>query len=256
MGRRPAALASLYVDRVSRVHRLAPQCKLVATILFVLAVVATPREAFWAFAVDAGLVVAVAMRARVPLVRVARRLMLGLPFVAFVVLLPVVARGERVDVAGLPLSVGGLWAAWNVLVKATLGVAATIVFTATTPVPSILHGLERLRLPKVFVSICSFMVRYADVITAELHRLRVARESRCHDPRWIWQGRAVAATAGTLFVRSYERGERVYLAMLSRGYEGMMPVLDRRRAGRTEWTMALALPVVAGAVAVSAWLVR
>ena len=143
---------------------------------------------------------------------------------AFAVLLPIVGRGERVDVVGVSLSVSGLWAAWNILVKGTLGVAATGLLTATTPIPSILHGLERLRLPKVFVAICAFMVRYADVVTGELHRMRVARESRGHDPRWIWQAKAVASSAGALFIRSYERGERVYLAMVSRG-------LRRRDAG-------------------------
>ena len=149
----------------------------------------------------------------------------------------------------------GLWAAWNILVKGTLGVAATGLLTATTPIPSILQGLERLRLPKVFVAICAFMVRYADVIAGELHRMRVARESRGHDPRWIWQARAVAATAGALFIRSYERGERVYLAMVARGYDGSMPVLHHHRASRAEWAMALSLPAAAAAVSVTAWLV-
>jgi cobalt/nickel transport system permease protein len=85
--------------------------------------------------------------------------------------------------------------------------------------------------------------------------MRVARESRGHDPRWIWQARAIASTAGVLFIRSYERGERVYLAMVSRGYDGSMPVLHEHRASRTEWTLALSLPLAAAAVAMSARLV-
>ena len=99
------------------------------------------------------------------------------------------------------------------------------------------------------------MVRYADVVTGELHRMRVARESRGHDPRWIWQAKAVASTAGALFVRSYERGERVYLAMVSRGYDGAMPQLHHHRAGRAEWAMALSLPAAAAAVSATAWFV-
>jgi cobalt/nickel transport system permease protein len=228
---------------------------LLAVFLFVLVVVSTPREAFWAFGVEAGLLGVVALVSHVPLGTLLRRLTFELPFVAFAVLLPVVGRGERVDVAGVSLSVSGLWAAWNILVKGTLGVAATGLLTATTPIPSILQGLERLRLPKVFVAICGFMVRYADVVTGELHRMRVARESRGHDPRWIWQAKAVASTAGALFVRSYERGERVYLAMVSRGYDGAMPTLHHHRASRTEWAMALSLPAAAAAVSATAWFV-
>ena len=72
--------------------------------------------------------------------------------------------------------------------------------------------------------------------------MRIARISRGHDPRWIWQARAVAATAGTLFIRSYERGERVYLAMVSRGYAGSMPVLQDLAASRGQWLAALSLP--------------
>jgi cobalt/nickel transport system permease protein len=255
MGARHGLGSSLYVDGSSAVHRLSPQCKLLATFLFVLVVVSTPRETFWVFGAEAGLLGVVAVASRVPFATLLRRLTFELPFVAFAVLLPLVGRGERVGVAGVSLSVSGLWAAWNILVKGTLGVAATGLLTATTPIPSILQGLERLRLPKVFVAICAFMVRYADVIAGELHRMRVARESRGHDPRWIWQARAVAATAGALFIRSYERGERVYLAMVARGYDGSMPVLHHHRASRAEWAMALSLPAAAAAVSVTAWLV-
>jgi cobalt/nickel transport system permease protein len=247
--------SSLYVARSSVVHRLSPQCKLLATFLFVLVVVSTPRESFWAFGVEAGLLGGTTIVSRVPITTILRRLTFELPFVAFAVLLPIVGRGERVDVIGVSLSASGLWAAWNILVKGTLGVAATGLLTATTPIPSILHGLERLRIPKVFVAICAFMVRYADVVTGELHRMRVARESRGHDPRWIWQARAVASSAGALFVRSYERGERVYLAMVSRGYDGSMPVLANHRASRAEWVLALSLPAAAAAVSITAWLV-
>ena len=175
--------------------------------------------------------------AGLPLTFVARRLVIELPFVAFAFLLPIIGQGERVDVLGVSLSVAGLWGAWNILVKGTLGVAASVVLAATTPMPEILRGLDRLRLPKVFVSICGFMIRYGDVISGEMRRMRVARESRGHDPRWIWQARAVASSAGALFIRSYERGERVYLAMVSRGYDGAMPVFDRHRAAGRDWAV-------------------
>ena len=139
---------------------------------------------------------------------------------------------------GLSLSEPGLWAAWNIVAKGTLGVLAAIVLASTTPVADLLLGLERLRVPRVLTSIAGFMVRYLDVIAGEAARMRIARASRGYDPRWLWQARAIAASAGTLFVRSYERGERVHLAMCSRGYAGVdarSPAARRRRrrgAGR------------------------
>ena len=104
--------------------------------------------------------------------------------------------------------------------------------------PEFLRGFERLHMPRAFTSTLSFMIRYLDVIADEMRRMQVARESRGYDPRWIWQAKAVAASAGALFIRSYERGERVYLAMLSRGYDGH-DAAGRRDAGarpRAGWS--------------------
>ena len=256
MGGAHGLSGSLYVPRSSPIHRLAPQCKLAATFLFVFAVVSTPREAFWAYGCYAALLGLVIVIARLPPLLVLRRLAIELPFVAFALLLPIVGQGERVDVLGVSLSVAGLWGAWNILVKATIGVAASVVLSSTTPVAEILHGLDHLHVPKVFVSICAFMIRYGDVISAEMRRMRIARESRGHNPRWIWQAKAVAASAGALFIRSYERGERVFLAMVSRGYSGAMPVYAHSTGTRQQWLVALSLPVTATAISLMAWAPR
>jgi cobalt/nickel transport system permease protein len=246
----------LYLPGTSPLHRARAQCKLAAALLFVLAVVATPREAFWAYGVYALALAGLARVAGVPLPTLARRLVIELPFLLFALFLPLVGQGPRVEVLGVPLATEGLWAAWNIVVKGTLGVATSVILTATTPVPELLRGLERLRLPAAFTTVAGFMVRYADVIADEVRRMRIARISRGHDPRWIWQARAVAASAGTLFIRSYERGERVYLAMVSRGYGGSMPVLHDLGATRGQWLAALALPALAAAVALTAWVAR
>jgi cobalt/nickel transport system permease protein len=187
--------------------------------------------------------------------RLARRLAIETPFVLFALLLPVVGQGRRVDVLGVSLAVEGLWGMWNILAKATIGVAATMVVVSTTTITDVLSGLERLHMPRPVVLTASFMVRYVDVIAGEMQRMKIARLSRAHDPRWIWQARAVASTAGALFVRSYERGERVYLAMLSRGYSDTIPRLDGETATARGWATALSLPAGAGLVALSAWTV-
>jgi cobalt/nickel transport system permease protein len=244
----------LTLDGESFLHRMAPECKVLAAVLFVFVVVLTPRESFWAFAIYAAVIGALAVAAQLPLVTLGRRLVLELPFLAFAFFLPFIGRGERVDVFGLSLSVDGLWGAWNILVKGTIGVAASSVLVATTDTRDILRGLERLHLPKAFVAIASFMLRYLEVIAGEMRAMRVARLSRGDDPRWIWHTRGIAASAGTLFVRSYERGERVYLAMAARGYDGTMPVTTSASGAPAAWAVALLLPVGAGLVAATAWL--
>ncbi|MEY2437855.1 MAG: cobalt/nickel transport system permease protein [Acidimicrobiaceae bacterium] len=248
-----AGIAGLHHAGDSAVHRLPAEAKVAATVLFVFAVVATPRTAVWAFTADAALIAGVACLAHLPARYVLRRLRIELPFLAFAVFLPFVGPSPRSDLLGMSLSHSGLWAAWNIVAKGTLGVLAAIVLAATTPVAELLGGLERLHVPRVLVAITGFMVRYLDVIAGEAGRMRIARLSRGYDPRWIWQARGVAACAGSLFVRSYERGERVHLAMLSRGYTGAMPVLHDHRPARGSWAAAVLLPASAAAFAALAW---
>lgn len=235
------------------VHRLPPQCKLATAVVFVILVVATPREQYWAFGVYAALLAGVLAVARIPPLFVLRRMLIEIPFIFFAFLLPLVARGEReVEVVGVALSVEGLLGAWNIIAKASLGVVTSITLAATTQPCDLLLGAQRLRVPTTLVQIATFMVRYLDVILDELRRMRVALLSRGFSPRGPRQWPALARTAGALFLRSYERGERVYLAMLSRGYAGAMPLLVDVEATRRQWAAAGALPAAALATVIVA----
>ena len=207
----------------SPVHRAEPHLKILALLGFVLVVVATPREWFAAYAAYLGVLVAVIAVSRVPPGYLLRRLVVETPFVVFALLVPFVAHGPQVEVLGLEVSEPGLLAAWGLLVKGTLGVLASLTLAATTEPDDLLRGLQRLRVPDLLVQIMGFMVRYLDVVTAELGRMLVAMRSRGCDPRSPRHWPALATAMGALFVRSYERGERVHLAMLSRGYTGRLP---------------------------------
>jgi len=159
---------------------------------------------------------------RVPAGYLAKRMVVEVPFVVFAALMPFVATGPRVEVLGLSLSEAGLLGAWGLLVKGTLGVLASLTLAATTEPADVLRGLERLRMPTLIVSIMGFMIRYLDVVTGELGRMMTAMRSRGCDPRSPRHWPALARALGALFVRSYERGERVHLAMLSRGHDGTL----------------------------------
>jgi cobalt/nickel transport system permease protein len=246
------ALSAAYVPGTSPVHRLEPHTKLVAVLAFAAVVVATPVHAGWApmaYAAFLGLLLVVAGVARVRPGRLLRSLVVELPFVFFAVLLPFVSRGPRVDVLGLSLSESGLVAGGSILAKATLSVLAATLLAATTDPRALLRGLERLRLPSVLVQILGFMIRYADVVGGELRRMRVARESRGFRARHLGALKVLGPAAGSLFIRSYERGERVHLAMLSRGYTGRLPTGPVAVVGGRSWAVALSLPLAAAAVA-------
>jgi cobalt/nickel transport system permease protein len=242
-------VSALHLPGDSALHRLPPEVKIVAAFLVVLCVVATPREVLWAFGGHAVLLFGLALLARIPPRWLASRLLIEVPFVVLAVVLPFTAGGATTEVAGLALSTEGLLAGWNILVKGTLGLATSLLLAATTAPREIVVGLQRLRAPRLLITIITLMLRYAEVIVAEAKRMRIARICRGHDPRFLWQVGATARGIGSLFIRSYERGERVHLAMVSRGWSGAMPEFgESRRTSSLAWWLGMAPPSVAAVV--------
>jgi cobalt/nickel transport system permease protein len=224
-------------------HRAPPECKVLATIVFVLAVALVPRGTLvWPYALDALLLLAVAVFGRADPRMLAGRLVMEAPFVLFVVVLPFV-------------SPDGGWLAVSILCKATLAVLATGVLAWTTTGPEILRGAERLGLPRQLVAIAGFALRYFNVIGEELRRMRLARAQRGDRARWLWQSRAAARGVAALAVRTLDRGERVHAAMLARGYDGRMPSLRLASpAPPLAWAGAALIGSWAVAVLIGAWL--
>ncbi len=207
----------------SLIHRLPAHVKLVALLAFMLTVVATPREWYVAFGGYLAVLAAVIAVSQVPPLYIVKRMVIELPFVVFAVLMPFIATGPRTELLGLTVSEPGLLAAWGLLAKGTLGVIASLTLAATTEPRDLLTGLNKLRLPNQLVQIMGFMMRYLDVVLEEMRRMRIAREARGFRAGTIRHWPIVARSAGALFIRSYERGERVHLAMVSRGYTGKLP---------------------------------
>lgn len=225
----------LYFAGDSPVHRLPAQVKILAALLTVIGVVATPREEFWAFGAYLALIATVWVIARVPVGHIAKRALIEVPFVVIALLMPVIG------------GAAGALAGWNILAKGTLGVLTSLTLAATTTPRELIVGMQRLHAPAVITTIATLMLRYLEVIAAEARRMRVARISRGHNPRFLWQVGATARGIGALFIRSYERGERVHLAMVSRGWRGAMP--DRGvPAGPVTWLAGLTPVLVTAAV--------
>jgi cobalt/nickel transport system permease protein len=117
----------------------------------------------------------------------------------------------------------------------------------------LLSGLASLKVPTLLVEIAGFMVRYVDVIVDEMRRMKIARQSRGYFERGLRSWPVIAKSAGALFIRAYERGERVHLAMLSRGYNGKLPSYSLAVATKSQWTTGLLLPLGAAIILVLAW---
>ena len=194
----------------SVVHRLDPRVKIVGLIAVAVVAASTPAGAWAALGVYVALVAGLALAARLPLRHVLRRMLIEVPFLLAALALIVTAAD------------GGVRGTTLVL-KLTASVLAMIVLSSTTPFPRLLRGFEALRAPRVLVLIVSFMWRYLHVLGEEWHRMKIAREARGHRARWLWQERSIGSVVASLFLRSLGRGERVYLAMASRGFNGAVP---------------------------------
>ena len=234
-------------DLGSPIHRLDPRAKIVGLAGVTVVAVSTPLRAWPAFAACALVLAAIAAVARVGPEIVWSRVKVILPLVVFVAaFVPFVRGGATVEVGPLALSEAGLATFALVSAKATIGAVGAVLLGATTGFSDILHGLERLRVPRLLVVIAAFMYRYVFVIADEARRMRAGLAARAYRPRHLGQVAALGRMVTALFLRSYERGERVYLAMLARGYAGAMPrlgVLAFRRAD-TAFVVALALTLV------------
>lgn len=202
----------------SAVHRARPPLKLLTLLGFVLVVVATPGDLYPVFAGYLGILAVVVVWSGVPPTYLLKRMVVEVPFLVFALLMPFVSHGPRTELFGLTVSEPGLVAAGALVMKGTLGVLASLLLAATTEPHDVVRGLERLRMPAPLVQILAFMVRYLDVVGGEMGRMRIALSSRGFTARNPRHWPVLARSAGALFIRSYERGERVHLAMLSRGH--------------------------------------
>ncbi len=120
-----------------------------------------------------------------------------------------------------------------------------ILLTATTPFPDLIHALRHLRLPQPLVATLSFMYRYLFVLSDEATRLLRARRARSATQpgrksggSLLWRARVAGNMVGQLFLRSLERGDRVYQAMLARGYTGHLYTLNPHVMQRQDWLFA------------------
>ncbi len=248
---------TLHYHGHSAAHRLPAYVKILLVLAFVLAVVLVPAGQWWAFAVHAVVLgVAIAI-SRVPPLFLARRALIEVPFLVFAVLMPFVSTGPRTHAFGISVSQAGLDAGITLLLKGSLAVVAALLVAATTEARDLIAGFDRLHAPAPLTEIMAFMLRYVDVVAGEVRRMRIARESRgfvASRPRhWPALGHA----AGALFIRSYERGERVHLAMLSRGYAGSLPFAGQASASVRQVSLAAALPAVGWlATLVAVWMAR
>lgn len=252
------ALGERYVTRASVVHRADGRVKLALTLGYVLLVTATPPAHWLALAALTLPVAALVAMARLPLAVVLKRSALALPFVLAAVPLAFTTPGElvaTVPLLGWTATREGAAAVATILTKSWISVVLACVLTASTTPTKLVHALRGLRVPALLAAVIFFTYRYLFAIGDEGSRLMRSRDSRSaaiagyrSGGTLRWRARILGSMVGTLFLRSYERSERVFAAMQSRGYDGEPRFLDPPTLRRSELAGAALLLLYAALV--------
>jgi cobalt/nickel transport system permease protein len=254
LGNHALELTGLAGDPASPVHRLDPRAKILGLVAVTVVAVSTTLAAWPVYVACTAALAVVACVARVPAATIWRRARVVLPLILFVaVFLPFLRKGGAThDLGPFTVSDAGLAVLATVAAKATIGTVSAVLLGATTTFPSVLRGLEALRVPRLFTLIAAFMYRYLFVIVEEVHRMRSALAARGYRPRHALHAGPIGRSVTALFLRTYGRGERVHLAMLARGYRGAMPQLVALRfgAGDAAFVGALAGTLLALRIAI------
>jgi cobalt/nickel transport system permease protein len=246
-----------YIPRQSLAHQADARLKVLLAVATILGIALLPNGTFVAYALVWLVLVAASSVARLGPLRLVRGSWVVLPFVLVAVPLLFTRPGEVILGFGLgPLDLTitdtGLRDVLSITAKSWLSVQAALLLAYTTTFVDLVDALRGLRVPALIVSIISFMYRYLAVLADEASRMSRARSSRSAEApgghaggSLRWRAAVTGSMVGSLFIRSYERSERVYAAMLSRGFAGIVDVAPRARPdGRSLAWFALTLAAI------------
>lgn len=197
---------------------------LLVTLSFLVWLGLVPIGDWWRLATFGAILCATALTLKKNPLRLAFKGLCVTPFtLAALPLLFTVAGPTVAHLGPWPISQPGSARFFTILLRAWLGVQATFLLMSCLGSRGVLQALTDLRLPPMLLSIVALMLRYVEVLQAEVQRMnraRLARSAGRAGAPWYWHAYVTGQLAGSLFARSLDRGERVYLAMKSRGYDG------------------------------------
>ena len=233
----------------SLLHTADARVKFILTIAFILTVSLTPFGAWPVYILLLALIVSLEVLSELGLRYIWLRASLALPFV--LAALPVIFTTEGVTLFSLPLGNWVLTASWpglerfiSIALKSWLSVQAAIVLISCTHFPDVLQAMRAVRIPRLLVAMFGLMWRYLFVLVDEAMRLMRARAARsgAHEVSGAktggglaWRARVAGGMAGNLFLRGIERSDRIYVAMLSRGYNGEVRSLPLQALTSANW---------------------
>jgi cobalt/nickel transport system permease protein len=242
----------------SPLHRLDPRVKVLVAVGLILTIVLLPDGAWVAFLLAWLMLLGASLLSGLGIGFTFRRSFVALPFALAAVTAIFSVPGNPLwtwNIGSLELTATtqGLIRFFSIVIRSWLSIQAAILLVAVTQFPDLIHALEHLHVPAILTTIVAFLYRYLFVVTDEVFRLMRAREARSatlpghkSGGSLLWRGSVAGHMAGQLFLRSYERSDRIYNAMLARGYTGNIRTLHPHVMRRSDW--------LAGALALTAML--
>jgi len=242
-----------YQDGHSAIHRLDPRVKFVLAVSFIFTTALTPIGAWPVYILLFALAISVAVLSELGVGFVLRRAVLALPFV--LAALPVIFTIEGPVLFSLPIgpwtltaTIPGLERFISVALKSWISVQIAIVLSASTPFPDLMVAMRAVRVPRMLVAIFGLMWRYLFVFADEALRLiraRLSRSGEIDQPGLktggsvAWRARIAGGMAGSLFLRAFERSDRIYMAMVARGYDGEVRSAPLPRLRSADWLVLI-----------------
>ncbi len=201
------AFIDAYANLNTPLHRLNTKAKIIGLFILLLTVIFTPIQ-FIAWFIFYGLIVLVLIRlSRVPLGFIGKRILELLPFIIIISLSGLFRRQ-------------GFLIFFNCTVKAFLALLLVIILSSTTKFQGLLEALKEMRFPKLFILLLSFMYRYSFLLEDQFLRTMRAFESRnINQNNNFTKVKILSNILGVVFILTFERAERLYLAMCARGYD-------------------------------------
>lgn len=200
-----------------------PRARVIGALALIIGVVLSPAPGPLEFAVLLGLVAAVAVLLEASPPRVLARACIVLPFAGAIAAFAPLARLEVWSLTGIADAYAAGWPViFTILTKSYLSALVVTALTATTPIADLMAALHALRVPDIFLTMLTFLLRYADLFREQVRAMREAIASRAPAVAGWRLAVIYGSLGGNMFIRAYERGEQVYDAMRSRGYTGVL----------------------------------
>jgi cobalt/nickel transport system permease protein len=238
-----------YQPRNSPIHALDARVKFILTVAFILTASLTPVSAWPVYILLYAVILSVELLSGLGVWYVLKRAALALPFVlaAFPIiftygLTPLFS--FTIGSFSLTAYTEGIARFFSIALKSWLSVQAAIVLASSTPFPDLLHAMRAVRIPRLLVAMFGLMWRYLFVLVDEAMRLMRARAARSGQGMETglkpggslgWRARVAGGMAGSLFLRAFERSDRIYMAMAARGYDGEIRALPMPSIKPTAW---------------------